>query len=392
MALKTCRAVFMRGGTSKGIVFREGDLPAGLEARNQLFLAAMGSPDPYMRQLDGMGGGVSSLSKICIVGPASRSDADVDFTFVQVEIDRAEVDYAATCGNMSSTIGPFAVDEGLVPAPADGEAAIRVHNTNTRKVYVARFPVKGGKAVVEGDLAIDGVAGTAAPVRLDYQDPGGAKTGKLLPTGNAVDMLDMPGVGRIPVSMIDAANPTVFVAARDVGMNGIELPAALERDLALMEKFEIIRRHAAVAMGMSPDLEHAGNVRSVPKLGILSPPVDQTLISGKHVAAEELDIVARMISVGQPHRATPLTSALCLAVACRIPGSIAHQLVRPGDTATPVRIGHPSGEIMVGAGIEIEGETVRVPYVTMYRTARRLFQGEVCYVVPDAGAMKAAAE
>jgi 2-methylaconitate cis-trans-isomerase PrpF len=380
MTLKTCKAVFMRGGTSKGIVFHERDLPQDMAARNALFLAAMGSPDPYGRQLDGMGGGVSSLSKVCIVGPPSRPDADVDFTFAQIEIDRPEVDYAATCGNMSSTIGPFAVDEGLVPPPADGEAAIRVHNTNTKKIYIARFPVKGGHSTVDGDLAIDGVAGTGAPVRLDYADPGGAKTGKLLPTGNPVDMMDIPNIGSIPVSMIDAANPTVFVAAHDVGIQGTELPAVLERDTVLMRNVETIRRHAAVAMGMSPDLDHAGNVRSVPKLGILSPPVEQTLLSGKVMAESETDIVARMISVGQPHRATPLTSALCLAVACRIPGSIAYKLMRPGDGLAPVRMGHPSGVIMVGAEIEVMDGNVRVPFVTMYRTARRLFQGEVCYV------------
>src|ERR1700736_4873513 len=313
------RAAFIRGGTSKAIVFRSTDLPPDRSAWDAIFLRAMGAPDPYGRQLDGMGGGVSSLSKVCIVGPPSRPDADVDFTFAQIEIDRPEVDYAGTCGNMSSTIGPFAVDEGLVPPPADGEAVIRVHNTNTKKIYIARFPVKGGHSVVDGDLAIDGVAGTGAPVRLDYADPGGAKTGKLLPTRNPVDIMEIPGIGSIPVSMIDAANPTVFVAARDVGIRGTELPAVLERDTVLMGNVETIRRHAAVAIGMSPDLDHAGNVRSVPKLGILSPPVEQTLLSGKVMAESETDIVARMISVGQPHRATPLTSALCLSAARPLP-------------------------------------------------------------------------
>jgi hypothetical protein len=197
----------MRGGTSKAIVFREADLPESIIERNALFLAAIGSPDPYGRQLDGMGGGISSLSKICVVGPPSRPDADVDFTFAQIWIDRPEVDYAGTCGNMSSAIGPFAVDEGLVPSPADGEAMVRVHNTNTKKIYIARFPVKGGRAVVEGDLAIDGVAGTA-----------------------------------------------------------------------LMGRLETIRQHAAVAMDMVPDLAAASGIRSIPKLGVLSPPVTQTLL------------------------------------------------------------------------------------------------------------------
>jgi 2-methylaconitate cis-trans-isomerase PrpF len=380
----------MRGGTSKAIVFREADLPASISDRNALFLAAMGSPDPYGRQLDGMGGGVSSLSKICIVGPPSRPDADVDFTFAQIWIDRPVVDYAGTCGNMSSAIGPFAVDEGLVPSPPDGEATVRVHNTNTKKVYVARFPVKGGRSVVEGDLAIDGVAGTAAAVRLDYIDPGGSKTGKLLPTGHAVDVMDIPGVGSLPVSMIDAANPTVFVAASDLGMTGTELPTTMERDTALMGRLETIRQHGAVAMGMVPDLAAAAGIRSIPKLGVLSPPVAQTLLSGKAMEEFEVDIVVRMISVGQPHRATPLTSALCLAVACRVPGSVANRLVRPNDLLSPVRIGHPSGTIMVSAEIGMEDGKVHVPYVTMFRTTRRLFQGEVLYVTPDEESIHAA--
>jgi len=347
MTLKSCRAVFMRGGTSKALVFRESDLPRELPARNALFLAAMGSPDANMRQLDGMGGGVSSLSKVCVVGPASRDDADVDFTFAQIWIDRAEVDYAGTCGNMSSAIGPFAVDEGLVPAAEGQEGVVRVHNTNTGKVFVARFPVRHGRSLAEGDLAIDGVAGTSAPVRLDFTDPGGSATGRLLPSGNASDVLDIPGHGPVRVTMIDAANPCVFLRAADVGLTGTEQPAAMERDAVLM--------------------------------GLLAAPIEQTVLSGRVMAADESDIVARMISVGQPHRATPLTAALCLAVACRIPGTVAQALVREIAAGQGVRIGHASGSIMVGAEVVTENGVLHVPHATVFRTQRRLFQGEVLY-------------
>lgn len=373
----TTRAVFMRGGTSKALIFHARDLPAD---RDALFLAAMGSPDPSMRQLDGMGGGVSSLSKVCIVGPPSRPDADVDYTFAQIGIDVPEVDYAGNCGNMSSAIGPFAVDEGLVPTPPDGEAAVRIHNTNTARIIVARFPVRAGRAVVEGDLAIDGVAGTGAPIRLDFTDPGGSKTGRLLPTGNPADLLDIPGHPPVRVSLIDAANPCVFAAAADLGLQGHELPAALDRNPALLETLEALRRAASVRMGLAPTLEAAARTASIPKVGLLSAPQDTALLSGRTLPADQSDIVARMISVGQPHRAIPLTGALCLAVACRIPGTTAHALARPSDASAPLRIAHPSGTIMVAAQVRPD---LTVPHATVFRTARRLFQGEVLWQPPS---------
>lgn len=384
MTLQATRSVFMRGGTSKALMFRAADLPADTAARNALFLAAMGSPDPSMRQLDGMGGGVSSLSKVCIVGPPSRADADVDYTFAQIEIDRAEVDYAGNCGNMSSAIGPFAVDEGLVPTPPDGEAVVRIHNTNTSKIIVARFPVHAGRAVVAGDLALDGVAGTGAPIRLDFTDPGGSKTGKLLPSGNATDLLEIPGHAPIRASLVDAANPCVFIAAVDLGLAGHELPTALERDKPLLETLEALRRAASVRMGLAPSLEAAARITSIPKLGLLAAPQETTLLSGRTLAADQANIVARMISVGQPHRAIPLTGALCLAVACRIPGSLANTLARPSDPTAPIRIAHPSGSIMVAAEIRLDpsGPDLTVPHATVFRTARRLFQGEVLWQPP----------
>ncbi|WP_287992135.1 2-methylaconitate cis-trans isomerase PrpF family protein [Acidiphilium sp.] len=382
MALRAIRAVFMRGGTSKALIFRAGDLPADRADWAPIFLAAMGSPDPAMRQLDGMGGGVSSLSKCCVVGPPSRPDADVDYTFAQVAIDRPEVDYASNCGNMSSAIGPFAVDEGLVAPPAGNEAVVRIHNTNTGKIIVARFPMEDGRAAVTGDLAIDGVAGTGAPIRLDFTDPGGAGTGRLLPTGNLTDRLDVPGLGPLRVTLIDAANPCVLVAAADLGMTATETPAAMERDTALIAGIEALRRAASVRMGLAADLEAAARIISVPKVGILAPPADAPVLSGAVQTAASVDILARMMSSGQPHRAVPLTGALCLAVACRLPGTVAHDLVRPGEATDPVRVGHPSGAILVAAGVSSGPDGPRVSHATVFRTARRLFQGEVLHIVP----------
>ncbi len=215
MAQQRIHAVFMRGGTSKAVMFHARDLPAERDAWAPIFRSAIGANDPSGRQLDGMGGGVSSLSKVCVIGPPSRADADVDFTFAQIGVTNDTVDYAGNCGNMSSAIGPFAIDEGLVPKPIDGHAVVRIHNTNTSKIIVARFDVEQGEAAVDGAMTLDGVAGTGAPIRLEFMAPGGARTGKLLPTGRAVDTLDIPGLGRIEASLVDAANPCVFVDGRD---------------------------------------------------------------------------------------------------------------------------------------------------------------------------------
>ena len=372
----------MRGGTSKGIIFRAEDLPRDRSTWGPIFLAAMGSPDPSGRQLDGMGGGLSSLSKVCVVGPPTRSDADVDYTFAQVAIDQSTVDFGANCGNMTSAIGPFALDEGLVPPPSGDEAVVRLHNTNTGKIIVSRFPVKDGRAAVEGDLAIDGVAGTAAPIRLNFADPAGSKTGALLPSGKVADTFEVPGFGAVRVSLIDAANPTVLVAASDVGMSGSESPLAIERDRDLMDRLETLRHISSVVMGIAPDLESAARIVSTPKIGMLSASTETTLLSGRTMAADEVDILVRAISVGQPHRAVPLTVALCLAVACRISGTVAHRLVRSGAATAPVRIGHPSGSILVTAAVTETDKGYAVPFATIYRTARRLFQGEVLYSLP----------
>jgi 2-methylaconitate isomerase len=372
-------AVFMRGGTSKAIVFHARDLPESRAEWEPIFLSAIGSPDPNMRQLNGMGGGVSSLSKVCVIGPPTHGDADVDYTFAQVLIDKARVDYNSNCGNMSSAIGPFAVDEGLVPKPRDGEAVVRIHNTNTKKIIVARFGMDGDEAAVSGDMALDGVGGTGAPIRLEFMQPGGAKTGKLLPTGRAADMLDVPGLGRVPASMVDAANPCVFVPAEAIGATATELPTEIEQNSQLLSKLEAIRRAASVAMGIAPDVETAGSL-SVPIVAFVAPPVAMSVLSGRKLAPADMDIAVRMMSNGQAHRATPLTGALCLAVATRIPGSIPNEMARRlPEGASQIRIAHASGLIVVDAKVDQAKGSPHAEYAAVYRTARRLFEGSVLF-------------
>ncbi|MCC7081156.1 MAG: PrpF family protein [Burkholderiales bacterium] len=369
-------AVFARGGTSKGLLFHHGDLPER-PTWGRLFLAAVGSPDRYGRQLNGMGGGLSSLSKVCIVGPSSRGDADVDYTFAQVLIDRDLVDFTPLCGNMSATIGPFAVDEGLLSARGE-RAVVRIHNTNTSKIIVATFPLEDGVAAVDGDLSIPGVEGTGAPVRLDFLDPGGAITGSLLPTGKARESLAVEGIGRVDVSMIDASNPCVFVRARDLGLSGTEMPAAIEADSVLMRTLGEIRIAASVAMGVSHSEEEAQRKTAVPFIGFVSAPADACTLSATHVSAREVDFVARVISNGQAHRALPLGVSMCLAVAARIEGTLVHEATRVGAyIAETLRIGMPAGILNVAAEVQCEAGRWHAVRGGFYRTQRRLFDGHV---------------
>ncbi|MBV8167643.1 MAG: PrpF family protein, partial [Alphaproteobacteria bacterium] len=359
-------------------------LPADRAAWTPIFLGAIGSPDTNMRQLDGMGGGVSSLSKVCVIGPPSRSDADVDYTFAQVSVKDAVVSYASNCGNMSSAIGPFALDEGLVRGGGN-EACVRIHNTNTKKIIVSRFPIEEGMAAVDGDFVLPGVAGSGAPIRLEFVDPGGAGTGKLLPSGQPTDVLEVEGVGSIEASLIDAANPCVFVPADALGATGLEMPEQLDANPALLQKLEAVRRAASVRMGITADLEAAGKSTSIPKIAMVSAPRAATTLSKTPVAAEAMDIAVRMISVGQPHRAVPLTGSLCLAVATRIDGSIPHRLARPPKSdADDIRIANPSGLTVVAAKVTRNGGGWTADHAVVYRTARRLFEGMVYYRAPRA--------
>ena len=370
-------AVFMRGGTSNAVVFNVRDLPADREQWDEIFLAAIGSPDPYGRQLDGMGGGVSSLSKVCVIGPASRPDADIDYTFAQVQVKEAKVDYGANCGNMSSAMGPFAVDEGLVKASGK-EALVRVHNTNTKKIIWSRFPLDDGVSAVDGDLAIPGVAGTGAPVKLEFREPGGATTGKLLPTGNVADELDVPGYGKFRVSMVDAANACVFVNAADLGIKGTELPDDIDANPGLLKKLEAIRVAASVAMGVMKTPEEAAKRKSVPFVGFISPPQEAKTLTGDTIKGPAVDLTGRMMSNGQPHRALPLTCTLCMAVAARIEGSVVHQATRPTDNPeSEIRIAMPSGVLTVAATVrKLEGQW-HAEQGAFFRTQRRMFEGQV---------------
>jgi len=356
------RAVYMRGGTSRCLVFRAADLPGMGAERDRILLAALGSPDPYGRQLDGLGGGISSLSKACIVGPTSHPEADVDYTFAQVEVTRPVVDYKGNCGNCSSAVGPFAIDEHLVPA-VEGETRVRIHNTNTQKLIVAHVPVKDGEAQVAGDFELAGVPGRGARIALDFLDPGGAGSGRLLPTGNPRDVVD-----GIEASLVDATNPVVFVRAKDLGLAGIETPLAIDADRSLAARLEAIRVEAARRMGIPGS-------SAVPKVAVVTPPVDFTALDGARYRLDQVDLLARVISMGNCHRAFALTAAMCLAVAARVEGTVVRECVP--SVSGDVRLGHPSGVLPIDAAVRVRDGAPWAERVTVYRTARRLMEGFV---------------
>jgi 2-methylaconitate cis-trans-isomerase PrpF len=360
MIQRKIRAVYMRGGTSRCLVFRADDLPAPGRDRDAILLAALGSPDPYGRQLDGLGGGISSLSKACIIGPPTRAGADVDYTFAQVEVTRASVDYAGNCGNCSSAVGPFAIDEGLIRAH-DGVTDVRIHNTNTKKLIVAHVPVTNGEAAVTGDFELAGVAGRGARIALDFVDPGGAGTGRLLPTGRPRDL-----VAGVEVSCVDATNPVVFVRARDLGLTGTETPATVDADRNLSGRLEKLRVEAAALMGMAESA-------AVPKIAFVAPPTQTVALDGVRYPADAADVVGRAISMGNCHRAFPLTVAMCLAVAARIDGTVVHEVARtrPGH----VTLAHPSGVLPLDAAVTSRDGAPWAERVTVYRSARRLMEG-----------------
>lgn len=377
-------AVFMRGGTSKALMFHLRDLPTDRAAWSPIFLAAIGSPDPYARQLNGMGGGVSSLSKVCVIGPSTRDDADLDYTFAQVLVNESRVDYSGNCGNMSSAVGPFALDEGLLPhlSTTTGEVCVRIHNTNTKKIIHARFPAQQGRAVVAGAQVIPGVSGAGAAVRLEFLSPGGATTGQLLPTGRVCDSIDVPGLGTIDVSMIDAANACVFVRANDLGFIGTEMPDVIEQRVDVMQTLAAIRASASVAMGITPDLAAARAKTAVPFVGFVSAPQQATTLDGAMISADDADLTVRMLSNGQPHRALPLTASLCTAVAAALEGSIVQQLCTRSPEVqreSGLRLAMPSGVLTVGAEVERHAQGWHATRGTFYRTARRLFDGRVYF-------------
>jgi len=311
-----------------------------------------------------------------VLAPSARDDAEIDYTFAQVQIKERAVDYKGNCGNMSSAVGPFAVDEGLVHADGD-RATVRIFNTNTQKIIHSTFPLYDRKARYDGELAIPGVFGTGAPVRLDFIAPGGATTGRLLPSGATLDRLEVPGFGAIDASLVDAANATVFVRARDIGLTGVELPAELEARPEILKLLDEIRVQGSVRMGIAPDVETARAIKVVPFIGFVSPPADFRTLTGEIISAGGIDLAARIISNGQPHRALPLTASLCTAVAARIAGTVVSEAPSPAAGEGSVRLGMPSGVLTVGADVVSEGGAWIARAGSFYRTARRLFDGRV---------------
>jgi len=366
-------AIFMRGGSSKGVFFHKRDLPTDRAVQDAIFLSVLGSPDPYGRQLDCMGGGISSLSKAVIIGPPTHPDADVDYLFAQVAVDKPIVDWSSNCGNLSSAVGPFAVDEGLVRV-ADGEALVRIHQVNTKRIIHARFPVQGGKAVTAGDFTMAGVSGSGARIRLDFLAPGGGATGRLLPSGKPVDVLHHEGRS-YAASLIDAANACVFLDARELGLTGTESPDVIEAGPARMALLDALRRQAGVMMGLAASPEAVG--LALPKIAVVAPPAAYRALDGASLGAESHDIAVRMISMERAHRAVPLTGAMCLGVASRIPGSVPHQLAGPPARADETRVANPSGILSVGAEVHQKPDGWFAESAVVYRSARRLMQGAI---------------
>jgi 2-methylaconitate cis-trans-isomerase PrpF len=370
-------ATFMRGGTSRAVFFKEEDLASyDAPTRELIILAALGSPDPYGRQVDGLGGGISSLSKVGIIGRGSDPETDVTFTFGQVDVERPFVDFLGTCGNMSAAVGPFAIDEGVVPA-VEPVTAVRVLSINTGKHYIAYVPVRDGRAETEGDYTIDGVPGPGARIALEFLDPGGSAGGCVLPTGRATDTLRLEDGRQVTVSLVDAAIPMVFVRAEELGASATELPQDLDANRALQDVLEEIRSRAAMQLGMAASVAQARDkVKAVPKIAMVAPSTSYRTTRDTPIGAEQVDLVSRMISMGKTHRTFAGTSSMCLAVAAAIPGTVVNAVAQ---RAFPdrVRIGHPAGIMEVGAKVRPAGDDWRVESVTTQRTARRIMDGHI---------------
>jgi 2-methylaconitate cis-trans-isomerase PrpF len=369
------RAVMMRGGTSRGLFFLESDLPADRAQRDRILLAAFGSPDP--RQIDGMGGSYSTTSKCAIIGPGTQPGIDINYTFAQVSVTAPLVDGRGNCGNISAAVGPFAIDEGLVPA-REPVTVVRILNTNTGKVIEAEVPVIDGRAAIDGDCEIAGVPGMGARIRLAFVEPAGSVTGRLLPTGRPCDVLEVPGLGPVAASLVDAGNPVVFVRARDAGLTGLEAAEALDAAPGALDRLEHIRGAGAVAMGLVDDPARAAAVSpAVPKIALVTAPADFETAAGRRVLAGEVDLVARILSMGRAHRAYAITGALATAAAAGIAGTlVAEAAGRPAGAGRGgrLRLGHPAGVMALEVVTGPAGEVLKV---VVERTARRLMDGQV---------------
>ena len=370
MYMKKYPCVYMRGGTSKAVFFHEKDLPEDKSLWDDIFLKVMGTPD--VKQIDGMGGTVSSTSKIAIIAPSNKPGVDVEYTFRQVDIVIPRVDGSANCGNISSAVGPFAIDEGLVPA-VEPITVVRVLNTNTNKIIEEHVRVEDGHAMVHGNEVIQGVPGTGSRIDMYFEDPAGSKTGKLFPTGQKKEVFDVPGYGPAEVTVLDCSNPMVFIKASDLGIKGSEL-TELNQNKDVMEHIERIRGIAAVKCVFVEKWEDARTKStSAPKVSIVSAPQDYINMDGNEVKADTMDLCCRAISVGALHKAYPMTVAVGTGAAARIPGTIVNEIVKPAPDQDIIRLGHASGVTEVD--VKMGGEKVIKGGVT--RTARRIMDGWV---------------
>ena len=378
-------ATYMRGGTSKGVFFKLDDLPkraqsAG-EARDRMLLRVIGSPDPYGKQIDGMGGATSSTSKTVILSKSSQPEHDVDYLFGQVSIDKAFVDWSGNCGNLTAAVGSFAISNGLVNAeriPENGICTVRIWQVNIQKTIIAHVPITNGQVQETGDFELDGVTFPAAEVQIEFLDPAddGEEGGAMFPTGNVVDTLDVPEVGTLQATLINAGIPTIFLNAEDIGYQGTELQDAINGDVAALERFEKIRAYGAVKMGLIQDVSEAANRQHTPKVAFVSKPKAYVASSGKQVSETDTDLLVRALSMGKLHHAMMGTAAVAIGTAAAIPNTLVN-LAAGGGEREAVRFGHPSGTLRVGAqALQENGQWV-VKKAIMSRSARVLMEGWV---------------
>jgi len=379
-------ATYIRGGTSKGVFFRLQDLPPAAQvpgaARDAILLRVIGSPDPYGKQIDGMGGATSSTSKTVILSKSTKPDHDVDYLFGQVAIDKAFVDWSGNCGNLSAAVGSFAISAGLVVAeriPQNGVAIVRIWQANISKTIIAHVPVTNGEVQETGDFELDGVTFPAAEVQLEFMDPAADEEGaggSMFPTGNLVDDLEVPGLGTLKATMINAGIPTIFVNAAAIGYTGTELQDVINGDAKALAMFETIRAHGAVRMGLIKHIDEAAQRQHTPKVAFVAQSADYVSSSGKAVVAKDIDLLVRAMSMGKLHHAMMGTAAVAIGTAAAIPGTLVN-LAAGGGERTAVRFGHPSGTLRVGAeASQIDGEWV-VKKAIMSRSARILMEGWV---------------
>jgi 2-methylaconitate cis-trans-isomerase PrpF len=375
---KQIPCTIMRGGTSKGLYFLEKNLPVAGKERDQLLLRIMGSPD--IKQIDGLGGATSVTSKIAIISPSTREGVDVDYTFGQVGIDKPLVDYRGNCGNLSSGVGPFAIENGLVKAIAP-MTKVRIYNTNTQKVLLVDVKTPNGKVSYDGDYVIAGVPGTAAPIRITFCKPSGTIFNKVLPTGNTRDIIEIPDWGSIEVSIVDVTNLLVFVKANDIGMTGEELPTEINGNQKLLTLLELIRGTVGQKLKLVKDYrQSAWESPAIPKMTVVAAPDDYVTEKGQPIAAGSIDLLGRMMSMQKAHGTYAFTGAMCTAAAAAIPGTVVNQVMRTGADWQRIRIGHPDGVIEAGVEFTKDADGSIIIHNTYgYRTARLLMKGTVFY-------------